>query len=371
MKRLLFVDNLRIFLTALVVLHHLSLTYGAPGSWYYNETEAGLPEIVPMILFVASNQSFFMGMFFLISAFFMVPSLERKGTTRFLKERLLRLGIPMLVFYFLISPLTIFLLVKFIRGEQISFFRFMAESRGQNIGPMWFVLALLLFSLIYLLMQRFRRPERQRRPLPLPGVVPVLLFALLTGIGQYLIRIRLPVGWSMPLTNFQFPFFLQYILWFIIGVVAWRNQWMTAITPRMGWRWFTLAQIMIFVGMPLLLFLGNVFETGTEPVAGGGTWQSLGYAVWEQITGISLMIGLFGIFQSRFNRQGKLLEHLSASAYTVYIIHPLVLVALCLLIRDLSMNPLLKFMVAAPFALAACFLTAWVIRRLPLAKKIL
>jgi len=32
-NRLYFIDNLRIFLISLVVLHHLSITYGAPGDW--------------------------------------------------------------------------------------------------------------------------------------------------------------------------------------------------------------------------------------------------------------------------------------------------------------------------------------------------
>ena len=65
--RLFDIDNLRIFLISLVVLHHFAITYGAPGSWYYNESEAGMPEAIPLSMFVATNQAFFMGMFFFIS----------------------------------------------------------------------------------------------------------------------------------------------------------------------------------------------------------------------------------------------------------------------------------------------------------------
>ena len=72
--RLFYIDNLRIFLIILVVLHHLAITYGAPGGWYYNESKAGFPEILPMAMFVATNQSFFMGMFFMLSAFFIITS---------------------------------------------------------------------------------------------------------------------------------------------------------------------------------------------------------------------------------------------------------------------------------------------------------
>ncbi len=41
--RLLFIDNLRILLIVLVILVHLSITYGAPvGDWYYQEVKVGM-----------------------------------------------------------------------------------------------------------------------------------------------------------------------------------------------------------------------------------------------------------------------------------------------------------------------------------------
>ena len=80
MKRLYFVDNLRIFLISLVVLHHLSITYGAPGSWYYNESQPEGLLILPLAMFVATNQAFFMGLFFLISAYFTEKSFAGKST---------------------------------------------------------------------------------------------------------------------------------------------------------------------------------------------------------------------------------------------------------------------------------------------------
>ena len=63
-----YIDNLRIFLTSLVVLHHLAITYGAPGLWYYKEEALDPVSSILLSLFVATNQAFFMGMFFMISA---------------------------------------------------------------------------------------------------------------------------------------------------------------------------------------------------------------------------------------------------------------------------------------------------------------
>lgn len=40
--RLLFIDNLRILLITLVMMIHLSISYGGTGSWYYKEGRADM-----------------------------------------------------------------------------------------------------------------------------------------------------------------------------------------------------------------------------------------------------------------------------------------------------------------------------------------
>lgn len=47
-----------------------------------------------------------MGAFFLLAGYFIPGSYDRKGTGPFIKDRLIRLGIPMLVFYFVLNPLS-------------------------------------------------------------------------------------------------------------------------------------------------------------------------------------------------------------------------------------------------------------------------
>jgi glucans biosynthesis protein C len=88
--RLLFVDNIRVLLTVLVVLFHLMITYAGTGDWYYME---GREDTITGALgawFLAVNQAYFMGLFLLISAYLMPGSYDRKGAARFLKDRLIR-----------------------------------------------------------------------------------------------------------------------------------------------------------------------------------------------------------------------------------------------------------------------------------------
>ena len=103
--RLYFIDNLRILLITLVIMQHLSITYGGPGSWYYKEVQADQITGIVLSWHNATNQAFFMGFLFMIAGYFTAGSYDRKGPRRFLKDRLLRLGIPILCYDFIIGPL--------------------------------------------------------------------------------------------------------------------------------------------------------------------------------------------------------------------------------------------------------------------------
>ncbi len=367
-SRLFYIDNLRIFLIVLVVLQHFNITYGGPGDWYYSESEADMPELVLQSVFNATNQAFFMGMFFFISAFFAAASLKRKSSSGFLKGRLIRLGLPLVFFFFILNPLTIYIKLKLIQGKDYSFFDLLQNSWAWGVGPMWFVLTLLVFTCIYLLVTHFKIKIK----VGFPKTWIILASALFVAFMQFLIRVKLSVGWSMPITNWQFPFFVQYVFLLFFGVVAYQNNWLDAITFKMAKRWFLFAQALIFVGFPLVFIaIGNAPKNGLDAFMGGWHVESLSYAVWEQLVGFSLIIGTFGLFKQYFNKQGKLAKALSDGAYGVYFLHPPIIVGVSALFLHWDINQLLKFIVLAPIALLVCFGVAWAVKKMPLLRNIL
>src|ERR1700685_2372097 len=109
-EKIYYIDNLRVFLISLVVLHHSFITYGAPGGWYYKEPTTHMGALIPMTIFVSINQSFFMGFFFFLSALFIESSIAKKGTGKFVIDRLKRLGIPLIFYSLVLSPFMIWLL---------------------------------------------------------------------------------------------------------------------------------------------------------------------------------------------------------------------------------------------------------------------
>ena len=368
-NRTFYINNIKIFLTGLVVLHHHAITYGGPGGWFYNESTAEFPEIVPLSMFIATNQAFFMGLFFFISAYFVCPSLVKKGARKFAKERLIRLGIPTLIFFFLLFPLTIYIRDKYIIGEPVSIIDYIFRWKIWGFGPMWFVEALLIFTFVYLLFQKIRL-QNNAKHIEFPRTTTIILFACLIGTGQFLIRIKYPVGWSIPIANMQIAHFIQYIFLFALGTIAYEQEWLEKITTKMGWSWFVFVQVLVFAGFPILFIGGGAFTGELYKFMGGITWQSFAYAIWEQLVGIGLALALIGIFKQQFDIQSVLVQKLSASSYGVYVFHPPVLLLSSAIFLHLNIPQFWKFLVLAPVVLIMCFTVGYLVKKMPVIRNI-
>ena len=58
-------------------------------------------------MFAGFNQAFFMGLFFLLAGYFTPGAVERHGAAAYMRERALRLGVPLIIYFLLLSPVTI------------------------------------------------------------------------------------------------------------------------------------------------------------------------------------------------------------------------------------------------------------------------
>jgi fucose 4-O-acetylase-like acetyltransferase len=143
--RLYFVQWLRVFLICLVVAHHAGRPYGPTGGAWPVSDPASSDLLLP---FFALNAAFFMGFFFLIAGYFVEGSYDRKGSWPFLRSRLIRLGIPLLVFA---GPLfgTIAYTSSGTTRGYLSFmwFEYLLPLRLE-FGPLWFIAHLLLYAFV-------------------------------------------------------------------------------------------------------------------------------------------------------------------------------------------------------------------------------
>jgi len=370
--RLLYIDNLRILLTILVILLHLSIGYGAPGDWYYNEDgQIGTVSSIVMTLFVALNQAFFMGFFFMLSSYFSPGSLERKGAKLFLMDRLKRLGIPMLFYAFVLNPLLEYALAVFY-GFDGSFWQALSEGylRSISVGPTWFVEALLLFAILHVLWHSVNPSMPARAESKAPGNGAIMLFAMGLGLITFVVRIWLPVGWWLEPLHFQLAHFPQYIALYIMGIVAYQRNWFGELTNVQGrtWLWVTVGLIILF---PVIFVAGGALQGNLDPFIGGLHWQSLAYSIWEEVMCMAVVVTLLVWYRNRFNDQGKIGRAMSSAAYATYIVHAPIITLLALALSGIKLDLTLKFVLVAPAAVAVSFLAGYLVKKLPVARDIL
>ncbi|MET7326672.1 acyltransferase family protein [Nonomuraea sp. NPDC005650] len=350
--RLRSIDNLRIVLTALVVAHHAAVTYGNIPLWFYIEP-AKDPSGVALDILVVFDQAFFMGFFFLISGFFTPGSYDRKGPRAFMRDRLVRLGIPLLVFLVLLRPLVNF--GGLATRPEMPYWQYYLGS--WDPGPMWFAEVLIVFALAYAWW-------RSRRPAPAPSPAPlrlrrVVLFVLGLSLATFLWRIPVPTGSYVPVLGLPTPSFMpQYVAMFAVGCVAFRRGWFETLPARAGHLAFAAAGVSTAVLLPLSAMTGGAVNSAVT-------------ATWESAFAVSMVIGLSVLFRERFAGQGPRGRFLSDHAFTVYIIHPLVLVAIGYALRQWEAIAVVKFAIMLVVALPLCWGLAYMVRSLPGAKRVL
>jgi peptidoglycan/LPS O-acetylase OafA/YrhL len=369
-QRDLYIDRLRVALTAFVVLHHTAITYGAPGGWFYIERQPqyNLTGLL-LTMFVATQQAYFMGFFFLLAGYFTPPSLERKGYGRFLWDRFLRLGLPLLAFIVVLAPLTIGLTsVGHGQGFWAGVNYVLQQKRIIN-GPMWFVQALLMFCLVYCAWRALfgiRLKGAERTVSPVPAWRWWMAGALAVGAAALAIRQVVPTG--VNVFGLQLGYFASYIFLYAVGIAAWRHDWLRQLNWRNAWPWI----VALAIAWPCLpiAWIVAVKRLGGLP-SGPHSWPAIIYAFWEPFVAWGLIAGLLLLFRAYVNRPSAVWEWLRRRAYTVYIIHPPILVGIALLLHGWNGPSLAKIAVTGLTAITVCWLIADPLVRLPGLRRIL
>ena len=377
--RLLYIDNMRVGLITLVIVGHMAITYGAPvGDWYYREQgEMSTVFAVLVMLLLGIGSSFLLGLFFMISGYFTPGPYNRKGPSPFVADRLKRLGIPLVFYAVVINPLLTYWAAVH-GGYEGSLLEYVPTHvpvlTRASISVLWFVEALLAFSIVYALVRLLTQARRAREgapSAPVPSNRSIALFALLLGLATFVVRIWAPMGWWWEPLHQEPGHFPQYIGFFVVGLVAYRHSWFSRVSTAQvhPWRWVALALAPLF---PAIAVAAGALRGEMDPAVNGGlTWLSLAYSLWEGFMGTAMVIVALVWCRDRFDRQGRLLRSMSAASYAVYVLHPLLIVPLAIALSAIRLDLSLKFLLVAPLAVAVCFLVGHLVRKLPVVRGVL
>jgi peptidoglycan/LPS O-acetylase OafA/YrhL len=381
--RLHFMDNLRVVLTVLIVLQHASFAY-APGQWWYFADSQQEPLLAS---FFVVNRSFRMSLFFLIAGYFMPYVVDRKGTGQYLGDRFRRLGLPILGFLIFVFPLLMYAYYINFRGyPSIDFFTYFyriycgigghrpphwsgPDWPDRQLGHLWFIEMLLVYTTVYAGWRWLRRylllPPLGH--LPQPRLTLLLPLIIAVAALSYWVRLYYPIySWGAYLGVLQLSLadLPRDLACFILGVVAYRNDWLLGLPSSIGYRWLAVGVLGAAVFVACDIAGWSFFSVGGQDL------RAVLYPLWEALTCFGLCFGLPTLFRERLDWRSPFLGRLSVASYGVYVLHLPLVVALQYSMAHLALSAAGKFLVVGALAVPLSFLLVLLLRRWPPARKV-
>ena len=360
-------DNLRVAIIAGVIVTHVATTYILDIDWYYEaRTASPLAEAIVAAL-ILPTALFAMGALFFVAGVVAQRSIARHGPRRFVIGRLWRLGVPLAVFSFVLGPLTSLIGG---RAEHEPATRHAAqflwtEMRRADVGPMWFIAALLVFDIAFATVA-VRRPKH--RPQPRRKIGRTLLAAgVVVVVGSFVVRLRWPFAEDTPLSLnlWEWP---QMAVLFSLGVISANREW-PAPLPTGVVHGCRRAGLIALAGLPLL---GVAIAIGDKEAFLGG-WHAEAFAepTLEAAISIGMAFTLIDWFRRRWNQRGTIARTLGRASFGAYFVHATVVVALSVALATTPAPAEIKFLIVAALGVVTSYTVAVALVTLPGVRRLL
>lgn len=382
MNRLFYLDNLKILLILLVIMHHVGQGYGPSGGWWFYMTSQ--PEKLEwMGRFFAVNASFFMGLFFMISGFFFAPSFDKKGFKKYTIDKLIRYGIPLIFVYWLMMPFVFYFNYElYSDNPSLSFFTFLKRiylGIGQQpewfepiltwpesdlgFGHLWFVENLLVYALLYGCLRVVLRKTSFAKKFNLNIYLFSFAFILIVALSTILVRDYHQVGDIKNVLGFlmievaHWPIYLGFL---ISGIIASQTDMFLKFPSIYG-----KSLLAIGLLMAAKIYFPSLFPDIINSLSGQY------FEIFETILGFSLSFGLVVFFRDNLNSTNSLFKNLTESAYAAYIFHYPIVIAFQYGFDKVPLNLFAKFVLVGILSIVTTFAFSYLVRKPGIIKRVI
>lgn len=338
--RVAYLDNLKVVLVAGVIFGHGWAGYDQLGSWAYSDVrEVSIAPVTETVLEVLLGPFglFAMGFFLLVSGMTTPDSLSRKGSVRYLRDRLVRLGVPLVVFTYVAWPPVAYLLARVARRP----YRF--SFTHPDPVHLWFVEVLLLFSVAYALWPRLPSGPDELR------TGHLLWLAAAVAVATFLVRQRFPLDSTQvaDLHLWQWP---QYLAMFGLGLLGARRGWLDPVPERLM-RACRIAAAFGALGIAVCAAVVALRHVPPAEFFGGWHWAAVLPAAAEGLLAVTVSVWLLGLAQRHLDRPWRA----GRGAYAAFLVQGHVLVGLALLLRPVAVPAEVKGLVVSVLGVVLCF----------------
>jgi hypothetical protein len=386
-------DLARASLTLLVIAHHAVLAYhryAPPAGPFTRENmiwgafpvvdPARAPAVDALTLW---NDSFFMAMMFLLAGLFVPASLARKGAGLFVRDRVLRLGVPFVVCAAVLGPLA-YWPAYLLRAEATGNPGFWPAWRALGIwpgGPAWFLWVLLAFSVVAAM--AWKVAPRAGEALATFGAwcrarpTRACVVLCLAAVVAYLPTLKWVNAFSWATWG---PFTVQtgrvalYGVYFLFGCALGAggrgisDAWMTDNGP-LARRWKTWASVAsgVFVAFAaaLITFFIGLGKGQPQPLV------ALAATLLFAVTGVTTTFAMLACFARYGHRAGALTASLTRNAFGMYLVHYAIVTWLQFALLNVALPGIVKALLLTLLAIGASWSATLLLRRLPGVARIL
>lgn len=354
MGRITFLDNLRSAIILLVIIFHAAMAYMVyvPDWWYVIDEN----KIFSADILVIWADVFIMPVLFFLSGYFGIRSLSQDGAVRFLQKKCWRIGVPWILGAMIVAPWIAYLMVAS-RGWPLSFSDFYWQyfwGVAYQHAHYWFLGVLLSLYMLLLFICTIAPDYQQRISYPrYPSGGLFGMVILLGALGYGLVLYFVPDGvWIHPL----YLLVLQptrlplYLLYFGLGVYAWRSGWFTSFGYQISSAWWTLA----FIGCSIFYLL-FVLVLPTVYILPSLISLIIKAILWSVLC-FTALFGLLALFFAFFDQTNAFWCRISPVSYSMYWAHQLIVLLGNWLVRDWPIHSMGKLLLVCCLSLSVIYL---------------
>jgi fucose 4-O-acetylase-like acetyltransferase len=355
--RLAYLDNLKTLMIGGIIASHALMGYATFGSWTYQDVQevtlSDVSEKAYAVLFLVLGGLFLMALFFLISGELTEDSLERKGPSRFVSDRLLRLGLPFAVYTLLVWPLLEYAVLGPLLHR--GFWDSVTDTDPVlDNGPMWFVGVLLLFSVALVIWRKMFPPAAASG---VPRWHHLVVLGLGIGVSTFLVRLVLPMDSPQPL-NLKVWGWPEYFAMFGLGVVAARRGWLRPVSRALARR-CGIATIAATSAIVIVAVTTDLRGLDQDEYFGGWGLAALVWAMAEGALAVTGSVWVLAFAQRHLNGTGPWRRAWARSSYLAFMLQGPVLVGLALALRPIDLTGDIKALIVATLGIIGSFGFAW------------
>ncbi|WP_442599671.1 acyltransferase family protein [Neobacillus sp. D3-1R] len=314
-------DWIRVIATVMVFLYHCSMFFN-PFDWHVKNNVINTSYILVFTLLVGT---WIMPIFFAISGITTFHALKKRNMKGFVKERCLRLGIPLLFGVFVLTPPQVYIeriTNQQFRGTFFEFFphyfdgvylEFYGTGNFAFFGlHLWYLLVLLIFSLLSLpILTKIKVADKF-------SLTHYVLFSFILFILSVFVEIVNLGGWGLPF----------YFVIYLVGYIYFSQDSFRNFYRKNG----------LWIGFIALLTSVLYIYWFLKGMPKNGTLLSLCFTYLKVLNGWNWLIFIFYLGNKYLAAPKKGLKYVSQASMPFYVLHQPIIVSLGFYLYQQSWN---------------------------------